>query len=225
MTALGSTFISLLYLLTSYYLVIEKIALGVVACALRDVVLCTGLAVVLGKLFGLYGMFIGLAAAPAVAYGLLLLYLTLRYGKADCPLLLSKVPGSDRSYLFQLSVEPEQIIDLQKKVETVLLENEVDKRTVGKIKLLIEELYMLIREKNGDKRVFSECTIFLKPEGVQIITKDDGVLFDVSEEDVNVTSIAAFAVSAYMEKLGQDRRHLTTMSFNRSAFLIKPAAD
>jgi hypothetical protein len=25
-----------------------------------------------------------------------------------------------------------------------------------------------------------------------------------------------------MEKLGEDRRHLTTMSFNRSAFLIKP---
>ena len=40
----------------------------------------------------------------------------------------------------------------------------------------------------------------------------------------SVTSIAAFAVSANMEKLGQDRRHLTTMSFNRSAFLIKTTA-
>jgi len=57
------------------------------------------------------------------------------------------------------------------------------------------------------------------------LTMDDGVLFDISEDDVTVTSIASFAVSAYMEKLGEDRRHLTTMSFNRSSFLIKPLTE
>lgn len=225
LTALGSTFTSLLYLVTSYYLVIDRIALGTVACALRDVLLCASFAVVLGKVFGLIGMFIGLAVAPAVAYGLLMLYLRARYGREDCPLLLSKVPGGDKSWLFQLAVEPVQIIDLQKKVEAVLLENHLDKRTVGRVKLLIEELYVLIAEKNEGKTVLSECTVFLRPEGVQIITKDDGVLFDISEEDVNVTSLASFAVSAYMEKLGEDRRHLTTMSYNRSAFLVKPLAS
>jgi Na+-driven multidrug efflux pump len=223
--ALGSTFVSLLYLLTSYYLVIEQIALGLAACALRDVVLSVSLAVMLGKVLGIAGMFIGLAAAPALAYAVLLLYLTMHYGREDCPLLLSKVPGGEQSYLFQLSVEPEQIIDLQQKVGALLQENDVDGRTVGRIKLLLEELYILIREKNENQSVLSECTIFLCPEGIQIITKDDGILFDVSEEDVSVTSIAAFAVSAYMEKLGRDRRHLTTMSFNRSAFLIKPLAQ
>ena len=68
-------------------------------------------------------------------------------------------------------------------------------------------------------------TVFLRPEGVQIITKDAQVLFDIYEEDVNVTSIAAFAVFAYMEKLGEDRRHLTAKSLNRSAFLIKPIVE
>lgn len=106
LTALGSTFMSLLYLVTSYYLVIDQIALGTVACALRDVALSTGLGVLLGRLFGLYGMFIGLAVAPAIAYGLLMLYLRARYGEEDCPLLLSKVPGGDRSWIFQLVVEP-----------------------------------------------------------------------------------------------------------------------
>ena len=222
LTALGVTFTSLLYLVTSYYLVIDQIALGTVACALRDVVLCAGLGVLLGKLFGVIGMIVGLAVAPAVAYSILMLYLRARYGREDCPLLLSKVPGSDKSWLFHLAVEPVQIIDLQKKVEAVLVENHLDKRTVGSIKLLIEELYVLIAEKNEGKTVLSECTVFLRPEGVQIITKDDGVLFDISEEDVSVTSLASFAVSAYMEKLGEDRRHLTTMSYNRSAFLVKP---
>ena len=221
LTAFGSTFVSILYLLTSYYLVIEQITLGLVTCALRDVVLSISLAVSLGKVLGITGMFIGLTAAPALAYALLMIYLTARYGKKDCPLLLSKVPGDDHSYLFHLSVEPEKIIDLQKKVETLLVENDVDLRTVGKIKLLIEELYMLILEKNENKHVLSELTVFLHPEEIKIIIKDDGILFDVSKEDVSVTSLAAFAVSAYMEKLGNNRRHLTTMSFNRSAFVIQ----
>ena len=219
--SLGSAFVSLLYLLTSYYLMIEKIALGLVASALRDVLLSAVLAVVLGLLFGLNGMFIGLAAAPALAYALLLFYLARRYGKENSPLLLSELPGNARSYLFDLSTEPEQIIALQKKVEALLLENGINHRTVGRVKLLIEELYMLIREKNGGKAILSECSVLLRPEGVQIITKDDGVLFDISEDDVTVTSLAAFAVSGYMEKLGQNRRYLTTMSFNRSSFLIK----
>ena len=126
-----------------------------------------------------------------------------------------------QSYLFDLYTEPEEIIGLQKKVEALLVENGIDYRTVGKVKLLIEELYMLIREKNGDKGILSECSVMLRPDGVQLITKDDGVLFDISEDDVTVTSLVSLAVSAYMEKLGQNRRHLTTMSFNRSSFLVK----
>lgn len=223
--ALGSVFVSLLYLLTSYYLVIDRIALGVIASALRDVLLSVILAVPLGMAFGLFGMFVGLTAAPVAAYGLLLLCLRFRYGREDCPLLLSRLPGDARSWLFDLSTEPKQIIGLQKKVEALLVENNVDKRTVGRVKLLIEELYMLIREKNGEKAVLSECSVLLRPDAVQIITKDDGILFDVSEEDVSVTSLIALNVSAYMEKMGQNRRHLTTMSFNRSSFLIQMEKD
>lgn len=220
-TALGSTFISILYLLTSYYLVIEKIGLGLVVCALRDVVLSVGLALAFGKIFGMNGMFIGLAASSAVACALLFIYIIARYGKKDCPQLLSQVPGDEHSHLFHLSVKPEQIIGVQKTVETLLVDHNVDRRSVGKVKLLIEELYMLILEKNGDKTVLSELTVFIHPDEIRIIIKDDGVLFDISEEDVNVTSLASFAVSAYMEKLGENRHHLTTMSFNRSAFVIK----
>ena len=224
-TALGSTFISILYLLTSYYLTIEKIALGLVVCALRDVVFSIGLAVALGKFFGIYAMFGGIAAAPAFAYAMLMIYLTLRYGKNDCPLLLSKVPGDENTYLFHIAAEPEKIIGLQKDVEALLLKKGTDKKTIGKIKLLVEELYMLIREKNEDKNVLSEFSISVRPGEIKIITKDDGILFDISKEDVTVTSLAAYAVSAYMEKLGENRHHLTTLSFNRSAFIIKTDPD
>ena len=221
LTALGTTFVSLLYLLTSYYLVIGQILLGVAVCALRDVVLSVCLAAGLGKVLGVWGFFIGLAVAPVLAYALLMIYLTARYGKKDCPMLFSKVPGSSDTYLFNLFTEPEEIIAVQRQVETILKQYNVEKRIVAQTMLLIEEAYMLIREMNGNKAVLAECTMNLKPEGVQIISKDDGVSFDMADEDIGVKSLGAYTLAQYLEKKDFGNRHLTTMSLNRSSFLIR----
>lgn len=221
LTALGSVFVSLLYLISSYYLVIKQIPLGLAACAVRDVVFSAPLAVGMGKLFGIFGMFMGLAVAQALGYALLLLYITMRYGREDCPLLLSKTPGGENSYLFNLSTEPDEIIDVQRKIETLLEKHSVDKRTIARTSLLIEELYVLIRQMNDNKSVLAECTVFLRPDGVQIISKDEGVPFDMADEDISVTSLSAYTVASYLEKRDFGNRHLTTMSFNRSSFSIK----
>ena len=221
LTTLGTTFVSLLYLLTSYYLVIGQIFLGVVVCALRDVALSVCLAAGLGKVLGVWGFFIGLAVAPVLAYALLMVYLTARYGRKECPMLLSRVPGYADNYLFNLSTEPEDIIAVQRKVETILKEHDVDRQIVGQTMLLMEEAYMLIRQMNDDKAVLAECTVNLKPEGVQIISKDDGVSFDMADEDVGIRTLGAYTLARYLEKKDFDNRHLTTMSLNRSAFLIR----
>ena len=219
--SLGSVFVSLLYLLSSYYLVSEKISLGVAVCALRDLLPAVPLAIALGWFFGLGGIFIGLAAAPAIGWGLLMLWLIRRYGRADCPLLLSTLPCTAKSYLYDLSVEPEQVVDLQSKVRALLRENGVDGRTTNRVELLIEEIFMLIHEMNGGRVILGECAILLRSDSVQLITRDDGEIFDIADENMNVTSLSAFVLASYMEKLVQDRRHLTTLSFNRSSFLIK----
>ena len=224
LVALGSVFVSLLYLLSSYYPLIEKIPLGLAVCALRDVLPAIPFAVLSGMAFGVYGLFAGMAAAPAASYALVLAYIAQRHGRENCPLFLGSLKGGIRSELFNVTTEPEQIMDLQQKVARLLKEHDYDHRTISCVELLIEELYMLIREKNGGKAILSECSVLLRPDGVQIITKDDGVIFDISEENAAVTSLNAYVVAAYMEKLGPNKRYLTTMSFNRSSFLIKKQA-
>ena len=221
MTALGSTFVSLLYLLTSYYLVIERIALGLVSCAIRDIIFSISLVMVLGGIWGIFGMFMGLVLAPALAYGCLLLYLTIRYGREDCPLLLSGIAGGDNSFLFNLRTEPDEIISVQGEVCELLKGRNVDSRTITRVSLLIEELYLFIRQMNDDKAVLSECSIFLKPDGVQIISKDEGVSFDMADEELSAKSLSAYTIASYLEKRDFGNRHLTTMSFNRSSFFIK----
>jgi len=218
---LGLVFVSLLYMLSSYYLLIDRIKLGVMMCALRDVLVVTPLCVILGYFFGIYGMFAGIAISPAVAYVILVLYIRLRYGKDNYPLLLSEKLKDFRHEFYELKLDPKSIVGTQQQVEKYLDENGVDRKIVSRAKLLIEDLYMLVYEKNGvDKAVYAECTVIIRDTGVQIITKDDGVLFDLSSDDVVAGSIVEYMVSGYMEKLKDNRKYLTTMSYNRNTFRI-----
>ena len=218
---LGLVFVSLLYMLSSYYLLIDRIKLGVMMCALRDVLVVTPLCVILGYFFGIYGMFAGVAISPAVACVILVLYIRLRYGKDNYPLLLSEKLKGFRHKFYELKLDPESIVGTQQQVEKYLDENGVDRKIVSRAKLLIEDLYMLVYEKNGvDKAVYAECSVIIRDTGVQIITKDDGVLFDLSSDDVVAGSIVEFMVSGYMEKLKDNRKYLTTMSYNRNTFRI-----
>ena len=218
---LGLVFVSLLYMLSSYYLLIDRIKLGVMMCALRDVLVVTPLCVILGYFFGIYGMFAGVAISPAVAYVISVLYIRLRYGKDNYPLLLSEKLKAFKHEFYEFKLDPKSIVGTQQQVEKYLNENGVNGKIVSRVKLLIEDLYMLIYEKNGvNKAVYAECTVIVRDTGVQVITKDDGVLFDLSSDDVVAGSIVEFMVSGYMEKLKDNKKYLTTMSYNRNTFRI-----
>jgi len=224
--SLGFVPLSLLYLLTSYYLIADYILIGFVMSSLRDTVISLPVAVILGKLFGIYGLFAGAAISPLIAYVLSIGYIWLRYGRENCPLMLAGKEKSIRSAFYEFVVEPENVIDIQHEAEAFLEKENISKNVIFKTKLLLEELFMLIYEKNqthGDKEaeVCAECTLILKNEGVHIIIKDDGVLFDIAREDVSAHSLAEFAVSGYMEKLKENKMYLTTMSYNRNTFLVK----
>ena len=218
---LGLVFLSLLYLLSSYYLLIDKIKLGFMMSALRDVLVVTPVCVFLGYFFGVYGMFAGVAVSPALAYVISVLYIRIRYGAENYPLLLADKLKGFKHKFYELKLDPASIVKTQQQVEKFLSGNGVDRKIVSKAKLLIEDIYMLIYEKNGaDKAVYAECTVIIRETGVQIITKDDGILFDLSSDDVIAGSIVEFMVSGYMEKLKENKKYLTTMSYNRNTFKV-----
>ena len=109
---------------------------------------------------------------------------------------------------------------MQGKIGSLLKEHNVDKKTINRVSILIEEMYLIILKMNDDKPVLAECTVFLKPDGVQIISKDEGVSFDMSDDDISTVSLSAYIVASYLENRDFGNRHLTTMSFNRSSFLL-----
>lgn len=220
--SLSLPFVSLLYLVTSYDLLIDRIRLGFIICAMRDLLQAAPLAMMLGRLFDENGMFTGVMLAPVFSYAAGMLFVRLRYGKENYPLMLADRAKSVRSWLYNVNVEPEAIIDVQGRIARKLKENGVDDQTIGMIKLLVEELFVLIHEKNhGNPGVMGECGVIIEEDGVRIIIKDDGVLFDLSDENAEVVSFAVFAVSSYMTSIGENKQNLTTMSFNRNTFLVR----
>ncbi len=220
--ALGLVNISFLYLLTSYYLIIDKILLGFIISGMQNFFVVVPLSMLFGKLFGIYGMFAGIAIAPILAYYLSLLYVRLRYGKENCPLLLAERKKSLKEVFVEFTVSPEMIMAVQKQVGDFLRQNGIDKKKVMKAELLIEELFMLIYEKNDRKNtVCAECTVILKDDIVRIITKDDGVLFNIADEDAGISSLRSFVVTSFMETLKTSKKYLTTMSYNRNTFSLK----
>ncbi len=220
--ALGFVPISMLYLLSSYYLLIDRIMLGVAICGMRDALVAIPVCIICGKLFGLYGLFFGAALSPLVAYIVTMLYVRLRYGKANWPLLLKEKAASTRIAFYEFTVTPENVIATQKQVEVFLAAAGIRKKIIFRCKHLIEDLYMLIYEKNGSGKqlISAECTVILRDNAVQIITKDDGVLFNLSDEDANAVSCLAFVVSGYMDALKGNKKYLTTMSYNRNTFMV-----
>ena len=207
-------FTSALFLLTSYYLLTEKQALAVLITAFKDCIALLFLMTLGGLLFGLNGVWAGLGLAPALSMGVTVLAISARYGRRAFPLLLPK--DGDEILDFDLELSEQTILKLRNDIEKVLLEQQVDQRTTLRIMLLVEELGLLVLNKNPGRTVIAECTLMIGDE-IQLIFRDDGILFDITDEDNAISSIQSYVVAsmmAYQKRKG----HLVTTSYNRNIF-------
>lgn len=213
---------SILFLLTSYYLLTEKITHAVLICFFKDLFMPTLFAVPLALLLGLDFLWVGLALAPAFALGISIFVTIKRFGKKGFPLYVDNT--ADKIQSFNFIIEDESVVNARDTIEKILTEHNASKRTIMRSMLLIEELFMLIKEKNPDKKVTAELTVFLSENSVKYVIRDDGIIFDITEEDDPLASIRGFIVASMMHKQTV-RKNLTTTSFNRNMFVLPLQMD
>ena len=103
-------------------------------------------------------------------------------------------------------------------IEKAFVERGYDDRTVMRVMLLFEELFMLIYEKNGKADIQAECAMLLQDDNIRIITRDTGIKFDLSDSDMAVDSLRAYVISTFTTQTVANKQHLVTMSFNRNMF-------
>lgn len=217
--SLSFAFISFTYLITSYYLLINKISLGILITGCRELIFAAPLAIIFGTIFGEKAVFWAVMLSPILAYVFNVLYIMIKRGKHYYPLLLD-FNDNKNTLFYEFVVNPKNIAVAIEKVDTLLKNNNCSLITINRTELIFEEIYMMVYNKNKDKTVYAEATIDINKNKIRMILKDDGELFNITDDDVNVDSLSTYVVSNVLQEAVERKQYLTTMSYNRNVFEI-----
>ena len=213
-TALG-------FLFNSYYLFIEKEGLACALTALLNFVVPVALYPVFGLFFGIDGVWAALGAAPVVTVTLFGAFLLARYGRRRFPLLLPTDRDANLR-VFDLMLTEREITGASAAVSRFLAERGEPEEIVFRTSLMVEEVFMVVKDRNGTRRVRGEVTLDLNDGGVELILRDDGEVFDITDADARITSLRTYLVATVMQAM-PGRMNLTTTGYNRNVFKFNGA--
>ena len=202
-------------LFNSYYLFIERAMLACALTVLANLAVPLALYPACGRLFGVNGVWAALGGAPVVALLVFGAFLLARYGYRSFPLLLP----TDRDaglHVFDLVLTEREITSVSTAVARLLEARGAMPSTVMGCALMVEEVFMAVKDRNGSRKVRGEATLDLN-DGVALILRDDGEVFDITDADARITSLRTYLVASVMEALPR-RLNLTTTGYNRNVF-------
>lgn len=205
---------ALLFLLTTYYLLTERLMLATMITALKDCIAFIALMLIGGWLFGIKGVWIGLGVSPLFSVIICYLFVSMRYGRTNFPLLLPE--NESKIWDFDLYLTEQTIVQLRDDLEKALLQEHISKKIILQIMLLTEEIEMMVLEKNPGKKIMAECTLIIDND-IQLFFRDNGALFDVTNEDSAISSLRSYMVSNMMV-YHKRKNYLVTTSYNRNVF-------
>lgn len=218
LVSISLPFLAIVLLFNSYYVFISREGLSAALTLSALLLAPLMLFPVGGSLGGLHGFMLSLGVAPGIALVVFALYLLVACGGWRCfPLLLPKA-REDELRVFDLQLEPVDICAASAAVESHLKLKGVDGSRATRAALLVEEALMVVRDHNAGKRIQAEITTDLG-NGLSVIIRDDGEIFDITDSDAQVSSLRGYLVSNLMTAIPR-RRNLTTAGFNRNVFKL-----
>jgi len=213
--SLGFTFCSMVSLTTSYYMLIDRIGMATCIACFQNGLMYILLPVLGALAFGMGGMWAGFVAAPILTLVCAYLYVYLRFGRDNFPFLLKDMETEIE--VMDDTLTPETAAGLSNRVRSSLLAHQYMKKTADKAALFVEEIGLTILERNrqAKKPVLVELSLFFEEDSVLVIERDSGVLFDLTESDVQVGGLSSFLLSGLM-KAHKDKAYLITTGYNRN---------
>lgn len=210
--AFSMPFIAVLYLFTTYYQISghTKTAFALSFC--KDFGFYLLIPIILGLSFGIEGFFIGMMSVSIASCVIFAIILRVRHGKSF-PLLLSAADTVSRDAKLNL----ERVLELRDWAEAEFQKRGFDSKLTMRIALIIEEVGMSIVENNPNEEPLAELTLIFG-EKIQIIIRDNGKRFDLTDEKVN--SFRSFFLYSFLEGSSTDRSYLTTQNYNRHVFTL-----
>ena len=194
-------------LFNSYYMFVERPALaGAVTflCYLVMPVSC----IAAGSLFGVEGVWLGMGVGPFAGLLMTSAIVIPTAGFRMFPLLLPRDRDA-KTHVFNLRLSDEEIVRTSRAVGEI---PGVPMRAA----LMTEEVFMAVKDRNRGRRILGEVTLDLN-DGVRLVLRDDGEIFDITDADQEISSLRTFLVASIMESQS-GRLNLVTTGFNRNVF-------
>ena len=213
--SLGFVFCSVVSLTTSYYMLIDRIGMAACIACLQNGVLYIILPILGSFTFGFNGMWTGFVLAPIVTLITSYVFIYCRFGKDNFPFLLKDIESE--IVVMDESLTPETAANLSKDVETSFIDHDYSVSVAERASLFVEEIGLTVLEMNkeSNKPVLIELSIFFEPESAFIIERDSGVLFDLTDPDVEIKGLSGFVLSGLMSAQ-KEKAYLVTTGYNRN---------
>ena len=220
--SLGFTFCSMVSLTTSYYMLVDRIAMATTFACLHNGVLYILLPILGGLAFGVNGLWAGFAASPVLTLIVAYTYVYLRFGKENFPYLLKHMDSE--IVVLDETLTPENAAHLSDRVRDSLLAHGYRRTTANNAALFTEEIGLTILERNkkAKKPLLIELSLLFEKGSVLVIERDSGVLFDLTASDVRVGELSSFILSGLMEA-HREKAYLVTTGYNRNMIRFSQA--
>ncbi len=213
--SLGFIFCSTVSLTTSYYMLIDRIAMATCIACFQNGLLYILLPIAGSMLFGINGMWAGFIAAPILTLICAMLFVYLRFGKDNFPFLLNDM--SSEIIVMEDVLTPESATILSRQVASNLVSHQYPKEIANHAALFTEEIGLTIIESNkqAKKPLFIELSLIYEADSVLIIERDSGRLFDLTDPDNKIKGLSGFTLSGLMEA-HDEKAYLVTTGYNRN---------
>jgi len=211
----GMVFCSVFSLTTSYYMLVNHVALSVAITVLKDGLLYSFLPLVASMLFRENGMWTAFAAAPALALALSFLFIRYRYGAARFPYLPEHT--NREIIVMDDTLTKDGCARLSERVQAAMQEHGYSARVAARASLFTEEIGLTILEKNATRKkpILIEVSLLFEDGSALLIERDSGEIFDLTDPDQAVSGLSSFILSGLMEAQ-KEKAYLTTTGYNRN---------
>lgn len=171
----------------------------------------------LGTIFGFNAMSIGFVFTPIFSVIVLFIYCLIKGEAKRLPYLLNDDDKINAHY--DIKLEKESIVELRDNIHDWLLQQDVKKRTINEIELIIEETLLHIKNRNK-KTIYCECDLLLNKDYIWLITKDNGMIFNMIKDADDSLDLSCYVAARVMEQ-ASSKSYTTTTSFNRNTYVWK----
>ena len=215
---LAYIFFSFEFEFSTYYIRTGKELLANIMTACNGLLFPLLFVVPLSSVFGFRGLVWGFSLAPAASLLTAFVIIAFKYGVREIPFI--PIRSDSVITVYELKLCPEEIAELQKIIRGDLKSEGVGEALIERILLILEETFMVVSEKNTGKNVLADCTLMINDNDITLITRDNGMIFDITDPDIPVHSFREYVTSRLMTG-SQKNSYLTTTSFNRNSYTWK----